>query len=82
MVRLKIGQIEVEYDHVIQPRELKSLIKYLAGIAVALEATPEDDTEETQNQTVSIGFTTEIAPPIEIDLSEYFEEEETAGRNN
>jgi len=82
VVRLKIGQIEVEYDHVIQPRELKSLIKYLAGIAVALEATPEDDTEETQTQTVSIGFTTEIAPPIEIDLSEYFEEEETAGRNN
>ena len=81
MVRLKIGAIEVEYDHVMQPKELKSLIKYLAGIAVALEATPDDEPEETQSAPVSIGFTTEIAPPIEIDLSEYFEEE-TTGRNN
>lgn len=81
MVRLKIGQIEVEYDHVIQPKELKCLIKYLAGIAVALESTPDEETEEDTRPTVSLGFTTEIAPPIEIDLSEYFEEEES-GRNN
>ena len=82
MVRIKIGRIDVEYDHVIQPKELKSLIKYLAGIAVALEDTSDDEPEEDNRPTVSLGLTTEIAPPIEIDLSEYFEEEETAGRNN
>ena len=82
MVRLKIGQIEVEYDHVIQPKELKSLIKYLAGIAISINAALEEEAEEDNRPTVSLGFTTEIAPPIEIDLSEYFEEEDTTGRNN
>jgi hypothetical protein len=83
MVRLRIGAVEVETDQALDPRELKALIKYVAGIAVALkDETPEEDAEEEPRPTVSLGFTTEIAPPVEIDLSEYFEEEERAGEKN
>lgn len=58
-------------------------MKFVASIAVAMrDEGAEEEPEEDNRPTVSLGFTTEIAPPIEIDLSEYFEEEDSTGRNN
>ena len=74
MVRIKIGAIEVEYDLVLQPKELRAMVKYLASVAMAL-AEPEPEEPEEVKPPVALGFTTEIATPIEPDLSEYFEEE-------
>lgn len=50
------------------------MVKYLASVAMAL-AEPEPEEPEEVKPPVALGFTTEIATPIEPDLSEYFEEE-------
>jgi len=73
MLLVKIGQVHLECDLVMQPREIRSLVRFLASIAVAMGEEPEP--EEEPKPGVSLGFTTEIAPVIEPDLSEYFEEE-------
>lgn len=73
MLIVKLGAVHVETDLVLQPREIRTLVRFLASIAVAI--TEETETEEEPKPAVSLGFTTEIASPIETDLSEYFEEE-------
>jgi hypothetical protein len=56
------------------------MVRFLASIAMAMNEEPE--VEEEARPAVSLGFTTEIATPIEPDLSEYFEEEKNEHYRN
>jgi len=73
MLKIQVGEVVIQCDGPITSRQLHALLGKAATVALMLNAadTPED--EETKPP-VSLGFTTEIADPIEVDLSEYFEE--------
>ena len=72
MMRLVVGQVEVRYDGDITLRQLRSLMREATGLALMLGGEAE---AEEPKPAVALGFTTEIAPLIEPDLSEFFEEE-------
>lgn len=58
-------------------RELRALVKYTAGVALALEESGQVPAEpEPRPFGFRLGADTELAEIVEPDLSEYFEEEE------
>ena len=73
MVKLVVGDVELRWDGDLTLRQLRYLLREVAGVAVALGATETETPEETKT-TVSLGFTTEVARFEEPDLSEWFEE--------
>lgn len=70
MLKITVGDIELRWDGEASLRQVRSLLAQVAGISAALSR-PEEPSERA---TISLGFTTEIAQPEEIDLGEYFEE--------
>lgn len=72
MVRVQVGEVRVDTDLQLSPRQLHRLLEKATTVALMLQATQVEEEETKPN--VSLGFTTEIADPIEPDLSEYFEE--------
>ena len=70
MLKITVGDIELRWDGDLTLRQVRSLLAHVAGISAMLSL-PE---EPTERPTISLGFTTEIAQPEEIDLSEWFEE--------
>lgn len=76
MNRITVGQVEVRYDGTLSVRQLRSLLREVAGVAVTIGLTEEAETETEPKPAVALGFTTELATPVEPDLSEYFEDEE------
>jgi hypothetical protein len=75
MTRIVVGQVEVRYDGDLSLRQLRSLLREVAGVALTVGLATDDEPEEAK-PAITLGFTTEIAEPVEPDLSEYFEDEE------
>lgn len=73
MVRVQVGEVRVDTDLQLTPRQLHRLLEKATTVALMLQATQVEADDESKPP-VSLGFTTEIAEPIEPDLSEYFEE--------
>ena len=62
----------IESDQPLTTRQLHSLLGKATTIYLLMNQETVED-EETK-ATVSLGFTTEIAETVDVDLSEYFEE--------
>lgn len=62
----------IESDQPLTTRQLHSLLGKATTIYLLMNQETVED-EETK-PTVSLGFTTEIAETVEVDLSEFFEE--------
>lgn len=62
----------IESDQALTTRQLHSLLGKATTIYLLIN---QETVEEEENKpVVSLGFTTEIAETLEIDLGEYFEE--------
>lgn len=72
MVRIQIGEVVIESDQPLTTRQLHSLLGKATTIYLLMN---QETVEEEENKpVVSLGFTTEIAETLEVDLGEYFEE--------
>lgn len=72
MMRIVVGQVEIRYDGAVSLTQLRNLLREATGLALMIGGEAE---AEEPKPAVALGFTTEIAPLIEPDLSEFFEEE-------